>query len=268
MQDECITIRLGLSGLRVLGHKETQRQIIVEVEYRAASANCPRCGAESAKVHDRRQQSKQDRRLWDKAVFLILHKRRFRCPRCRKVFTEADPVCRARRRSSLRFREYLAQEAMHQTIRHVASKERVGEALVRRCLTDEARRLLDVPEQFSSARILGVDEFSIRKGQVYDTAIMDIEHKRVVGVVSGRGQKEVEGFLGRLPGAETVEVAVIDMHEPFRQAVEMSLPGARIVVDKFHVLRHVHHALEQVRLSLQSEVRKGKLYRISVAKGF
>lgn len=41
------------------------------------------------------------------------------------------------------------------------------------------------------------------------------------------------------------------MHEPFRQAVEMCLPQAKVVVDKFHVLIHVHQALDQVRTSLQ-----------------
>jgi transposase len=43
----------------------------------------------------------------------------------------------------------------------------------------------------------------------------------------------------------------MDMHEPFRQAVEMCLPQAKVVVDKFHVLIHVHQALDQVRTSLQ-----------------
>lgn len=262
MQDDCITIALGLPEVRVVREEETEQQIMVEVGYRAESAPCPRCGQRTPKVHSVNRQWKRDRRLWDKPVFLVLHKRRFRCLGCRKVFTEPDPLFGGRRRSSKRFREHLGREALYQTVRHVAHKEGVGESLVRRCVTEEAKRLLGVPEKPPPARVLGLDEFSIRKGQVYDTAIMDIENKQILGVVSGHRQEEVQGFLEHLPEPEKVEVVVMDMHEPFRQAVELCLPQAKVVADKFHVLLHVHKALDQVRSSLQPQRgKKGELFR-------
>jgi transposase len=262
VRDHCITIDLGLPGVRVIREEETEREIRIEVEYRARSALCPRCGKTSSKVHSARFQNKQDRRLWEKPVFLILRKRRFRCLSCGKVFTEPDPVCGARRRTSRRFREYLGQEALRQPVRHVAKKEEVGEALVRRCVTEEARRLLEAPHELSPARVLGLDEFSVKKGQVYDTAVVDLEQRQVMGVVSGHRQGEVAAFFDALPQPERVEVVVMDMHEPFRQAVELCLPQARVVADKFHVLAHVHRALDQVRSSLQPQRgRKGELFR-------
>ena len=161
MRDDCITIALGLPEVRVVREEETEEGITVEIEYRAETAPCPRCGRRTPKVHSTGCQRKRDRRLWDKPVYLVLRKRRFRCVRCRKVFTEPDPVCEARRRSSRRFRGQLGEEALHQTVRHVARKEGVGEGLVRRCVTDLARRLLKVPDKPSIARVLGLDEFSI-----------------------------------------------------------------------------------------------------------
>lgn len=262
VQDDCITIELGLPELRVIGMEEGEQQIIVEVQYKAIRSACPSCGQKSSKVHSVSKQYKQDRRIWDKVVYLVLCKRRLRCLGCRKVFSEPDPVFGARRRSSRRFREHLGREAIHQTIRHTARKERVGEGLVRRCLTEEAERLLGGATTPQSSRVLGLDEFAVKKGQVYDTAVMDIEHKWVLGVVSGRGQKEVEGFLDRLPSAEAVEAVVIDMHEPYRQAIQMSLPRAKVVADKFHLLSHVHQALEQVRIDLQRKSgKKRELFR-------
>ena len=56
---------------------------------------------------------------------------------------------------------------------------------MRRCVTEGARRLLEAPAKPPPARIFGLDKFSIRKGQVYDTAVADLEHKRAMGVVSG-----------------------------------------------------------------------------------
>ena len=138
----------------------------------------------------------------------------------------------------------------------------MGEGLVRRCLTEEAQRLLQVSKKPCPSHILGLDEFSVRKGQVYDTAIMDLERRQVVGVVSGHRQEGVAAFFSTLPEPEKVKVAVMDMHEPFRQAVELCLPQAKVVADKFHVLVHVHRALDQVRTSLQPQQgKKGELFR-------
>lgn len=262
MPDDCITVALGLSELRVIQHKETEYEITVEVEYRAKSAVCSYCGEEAFRVHSRNPQIKRDRRLWDKPVYLVLHKRRFRCTGCKRVFTEADPVFGSRRRTSQRFRRYLGQEAIEQPVRHVARKEDVGETLVRRCVTEEARRLLGALQWAPPARVIGLDEFSIKRRQVYDTAVVDLERKRVMGVVSGRRRTEVADFFTSMPEPERVRVVVMDMHEPYRQAVELCLPGACVVVDKFHVLMHVHRALDQVRSSLQPQRgKKGELFR-------
>jgi transposase len=262
VRDDCITIALGLPEVRVTGEKETATEIAVEVEYRAKEVTCPRCRHRTSKVHSVNVQTKRDRRLWDKPVHLLLRKRRFRCLSCGKVFTEPDPVCGTRRRTSQRFRRELGQKAIDQPVRHVARKEEVGEALVRRCVTEEAKRLLEAPDKPPPVRILGLDEFSIRKGQVYDTAVADLERRRVMGVVSGHRQGEVASFFDTLPMPEQVQVVVMDMYEPFRQAVELCLPGARVVADKFHVLMHVHQALAQVRSSLQPlQGKKGELFR-------
>jgi len=58
--------------------------IEVQVRARKESAACPRCGQESAKVHDSRQRVKRDIQLRRHQVYLILHKRRFCCATCRK----------------------------------------------------------------------------------------------------------------------------------------------------------------------------------------
>jgi len=111
-------------------------------------------------------------------------------------------------------------------------KEGVSETLVRGCVTEEARRLLGAAASAEVPRVLGLDEFSIRRGQVYDTAIVDLERKAVIGVVSGHRQQEVADFFTALPNADGARVVVMDMHEPYRQAVALCLPQARVVVDK------------------------------------
>jgi transposase len=92
VRDDCISVRLGMPELRVLWQEELRDRFEVRVMYRREAVECPRCGEITAKEHDRREQRKQDRRLRDKPVYLMLLKRRFRCHRCGKVFTEPDEV--------------------------------------------------------------------------------------------------------------------------------------------------------------------------------
>jgi transposase len=258
VQDDCITVALGLPELRILWQKELEDHFEVTVIYRGEEATCPRCGEVSTKEHDRRQQHKRDRRLRDKGVFLILMKRRFRCLWCGKVFTEPDEVFGPWRRSSYRFREHLGQEALHQTVKRVAEKERVGEGLVRRCVAEEIGRRLGARERAETPELIGLDEFSVSGRRLYHTAICNLVKGEVMEVVEGQGRQRVEEYLDKLPQPERVKGVVMDMHEPFRQAVQMCLPQAKVVVDKFHLIRHINGALDKVRSRLQGGNRRGR----------
>ena len=258
MQDDCIAIRLGLPELKILEQREFDNCIEAAVVYRRDEVTCPRCGKVTTKVHDRRRQNKQDRRLRDKAVFLTLIKRRFRCLWCSKVFTEPDEVFGPRRRSSYRFREYLGQEALHQTVRRTAGKEKVGEGLVRRCIAEGIGRMLKIGEVTETPEFIGLDEFSVSGRRLYHTAICNLVKREVMEVVEGRGKQRVEEYLDSLSDPGMVKGVAMDMHEAFRQAVRMCLPRARIVVDKFHLVRHINGALDRVRSRLQGGNRRGR----------
>ena len=258
MQDDCIAVALGLPQLKILWQKELKGHFEVTVIYRRKGTVCPRCGRVTTKEHDRRPQLKQDRRLRDKVVFLTLMKRRFRCLWCGKVFTEPDEVFGSRRRSSHRFREYLGQEALYQTVKRTARKEKVGEGLVRRCVAEEIGKRLGAREVEEIPEFIGLDEFSVSGRRLYHTAICNLVEGEVMEVVEGQGRQKVEEYLDSLPDPERVKGVAMDMHEPFRQAVQMCLPQAKVVVDKFHLIRHVNRAIDKVRSRLQGGNKKGK----------
>jgi len=194
-----------LPQLRILKQEELEGHFEVTVIYRRKGAVCPRCGMTITKEHDRRPQHKQDRRLRDKVVFLMLMKRRLRCLWCGKVFTEPDKVFGPRRRSSRRFRKYLGQEALHQTVRRTAHKERVGEGLVRRCVAEEVGRRLETKGVTETPQLIGLDEFSVSRRRLYHTAICNLEKGEVMEVVEGQGRQKVEEYLDSLPDSERVK---------------------------------------------------------------
>ena len=243
MQGDRISIELRLPGVKVLEVKEEAHWIEVVGQYRAQEADCPRCGRPTWQVHQWHLQRKRDAKLWKKVVWLALWKRRFRCRHCQKVFTEPDPACGSRRRTTRRLRETVAGWANEATVRAVARVEGISEGLVERSWV-EKHSVVAPPAR--PHVFLGLDGFCVRKPGRMWTGMWDLETKDSVAFVPGERQADVQRMLERHASRATVRAVSIDLSETLRQAVELVLPDAAIVADKFHVVALAGRALHEV----------------------
>ena len=243
MQTERITVEVQLAGLAVLGVRETAYGIDIGVRYASDTAACPACGQQTRQVHQWRQQRKQDLELWEKPAYLLLWKRRFRCRPCRKVFTEDDPICGRRRRTTCRLRRRLGHEAEDVTVRTAARWHQVSEGLVQRSWLEahSAVRTAAMPHVY-----LGLDGFCVRRpGQMW-TGLWDLQTCDPVAVVPGERIRDTQAMLELHASRATVRAVSIDLSEAYRQAVQRALPYADVVADKFHVIALASWALREV----------------------
>lgn len=103
-------------------------------------------------------------------------------------------------------------------------------------------------------RVLGVDEISVRKGhQQYALVLTDLERRCVLEVFDNRLQETFEAWLSGLEKQEkrAIKVVSMDMWNPYRYAVQKELPWAKIVADRFHVVKQLNHQLNLLRRNLQ-----------------
>lgn len=264
-EQEGIVVPLDLGALRILKqHLQEDGSIEVEVIATTNRANCPHCQRVSVKVHDTRPRRKCDIPLRGHRIVLVLLKRRFRCLTCRRSFTEADQACARRQRTTKRLREHIGQQARSRPVSHVAAEMKVGPRLVQTCLEEVAqvelakRHLsLDETAPLPTPRYLGIDEFARRKGHRYDTILCDLDARQVLEISAGRTKDEVSHLLERLSACDAVEAVSMDMSTTFREAVQLTLPHARIVADHFHVIQHVGKALKKV-ISRHTKREKSK----------
>ena len=256
-----ITVELALPNLIVERQVEQGQTVTVEVRFRCQERRCPRCGRLTGHVHQYHDQLKQHKSLWGKRILLLLRKRRFRCVGCGQVFMESEEVCGWRRRCTKALREYVAQESLTRSVKAVARREGVSEALVRRAFREMAHRELDGPQ--TAPRTLALDEVSVGPQQGYLTVLYAPKRRQVMGLHQGRTQEAAEVLLSGLAEGERVEAVVMDMTEPYRQAVHVCCPHAVIVADKFHVLRHVLAYVDRVRATVQEQT-KGKGARLEL----
>ncbi len=244
MLTNAITVELRLPGLVVLEALETGDRIEVATEYADEEAVCPRCQQPTWRVHQRRRQRKRDSELWGKPVWIVLWKRRFRCRPCRYVFTEEDPACGRRRRTTRRLRGEVAVQAQEATVKAVSRWHSVSEGLVQRSWL-ETYAAVAAPAK--PHVLLGLDGFCVRRPGVMWTGLWDLQTHTAVAVMKGERSIDVQRLLERHASRDSVKAIAMDLTEAGRQAVQMALPQSLIVADKFHVVALVHRALQEVR---------------------
>jgi transposase len=113
---------------------------------------------------------------------------------------------------------------------------------------------------------LGVDETSTKKGRHYVTLVVDMDEHRVIHVVSGKGKGTIaalkEHLAGKGVGAAQIEEVSMDLSPAYIAGVAEYFPKAQITFDRFHVVKLLNEAMDQVRKSerAQHEALKGHKY--------
>ncbi|MCA1709130.1 MAG: ISL3 family transposase, partial [Actinobacteria bacterium] len=221
---------------------------VLEVSVRSTRRPaCHHCGSIAVTGHGRNQRRIRDRSCRYPCV-LVWSQRRMKCDDCGRTFRERHPEVAGRRAVTERFRRRLFERACNEPFTDVAAGEsvscyRVLEAFEHHCV-DVDRGPVEPP------RVLAIDESAFKKRFMFHTVFSDPERGYVFDLVEGRHKGAVFGGLMKLEPqvSAAIETVVMDLHWPFRQAVEEFLPDARIVADKFHVLRSVDTAAAKVRI--------------------
>ena len=98
---------------------------------------------------------------------------------------------------------------------------------------------------------MGVDEKSIAKGHKYESLVYDMDAGTVELVWDDRGRESLENYFRQFLRKELDEIQAVamDMGDPYIAATKKHVPEAekKIVSDRFHVMRHVLKAVDEVR---------------------
>ena len=206
---------------------------------------CPLGGVPSRRIHSRYRRRALDLPWFSWPVQLIVQARRFFCdsPECeRRIFAEPFPKALGRyARQTQRTKDSLLE------LSHCSSAEmavRVAKLLGFVTSPDSLIRL----QRFESfpaifPRVLGVDEFALRKGRTYGTLMVDLERRVPVDIFEGIAAKDLATWLQNHP---QVEVLARDRAWAYRLAGQTALPQAQQVADRFHLLQNVSLALKDL----------------------
>lgn len=214
---------------------------------------CPKCATKCSTIYDHVNVKIKDAPIRNKGAILVIRKRRFRCKNCKLIFRE--PVHGI-------FKRYRTTQRLRSHIRWCASKFMNLKEVQKHCLCSAWLVQKSYYEQIELElrktknpwpKTIGIDEHSFlrnskKKRVDFVTVFIDYTNKRMKEVVLGKAigdllSSPIKGIEGR----ENVKNVILDLSPTFKSFALDFFPKARLIADKFHVVKLMHPLIHELR---------------------
>lgn len=172
-----------------------------------------------------------------KRVGLIIKRQRYRCRDCEETVFENLPDMDVNRSVTNRLIDWIQEASLEKTVRNIFN-DHVAE--------------LEAQTDLRTPKWLGIDEVHLLLN--YRCVITDVENKSVIDILRKRNKDMVISYLSKLKDIDKIELVAMDMWNPYKSAVNSVIPHAKIVIDKFHVVKLANEALEKIRKANRKNV--------------
>ena len=236
--------------------RDDSASVHLDAHGRKRSGRCPGCGKTSTQLHSRYLRRPADLPSSGGCVRVNLEVRRFYCVNAacaRRTFAERMPELlepwarRTRRLASAQARVGVALggQAGARLLPHLGMP--VSGATLLRLVRRLPLPLVQPP------RVVGVDDWALRRGQTYGTIVVDLERHRVVDLLPDRQAETVAAWLRAQP---TIEVVARDRSTEYARAITMAAPRAVQVADRWHLLHNVRQMLQRWLQGVHTQLRR------------
>lgn len=226
---------LGLKDICLESVERQNKELHINISMYQRRHKCPRCGEITSKVHDYRVQRIKDISAFGEATIIYLRKRRYACLTCGKRFYEDVSFLPRYYRMTNRLIAYII-ESLRQvgSIKNVAKAVNLSEPTVARVFDHIEYKNKKLPT------VVGIDEFKGNAdGEKFQCIITDPENKKVLDILPNRKTDDLCKYFLGYKDRKNVKFVVMDMSGPYRSLAITLFPHAKIIVDRYHVVRQV-----------------------------
>ena len=258
-QEELFRIALGLEKpwyIKTIDFKVEEKQLDLHIDFDSGSKfPCPSCGRSCCHVHDTIERTWRHLNFFQFKTYLHCRVPRTECEGC-GVKQVKVPWARKSSGFTLLMDSMIVILAQHMPAKTVADIIGEHDTRIWRVLehyVQEARS----NEDFSNVHSVGVDETSRAKGHNYISVFVDLDESRVIHVCEGRDSGTVTSFKHDYEAhkglAGDVDNFCCDMSPAFISGIESNFENAAITFDRFHVMKLMNEAVDQVRREEQAD---------------
>lgn len=229
----------------ILYKKETTDKVDIIAMSNKSSCKCPSCGVTSTAKH-----SRYTRKIIDgsfdgipREVLLIV--RKFKCNNSgcsQKIFTERLDFVSPYGRKSNKLIEFITLLAL------ITSAEKVSKIMSKLGVKLSNHTVLRIINKLPQSPVLnskdiiniGIDDFALKKGNLYGTIICNLDTKQIIDVLPSRTKEELSKWLQQYPN---IRVVSRDGSQSYAAAITETVPRAIQVSDKFHLIKNLLEAV-------------------------
>ena len=245
--------QLKLKAHTVTKVEETERYMIIHIDRLGGRMlRCGVCRQRCRNVHSvRKAREWRDLSMRKLPLKLRYRPRRVECPRCGlrvEDFPWAEPWARVTTALSNAVARLARELSWQGTARQYGLNWKSVATIVKRAVQYGLRHRKRPP-----VHVIGIDEVSRRKGQVYLTVVYDLERRVLLWVGDERTEEAVKPFFTKEMGprrCRTLQVVCMDMWAAYANLVREHAPNAQILFDRFHIVKHLNEAVDAVRRDL------------------
>ena len=242
---------LRLKGMKITGYgfDNRDRELHLAVKPYKNGCCCPECGRRARIVRQTTELRRwEDLSLMGMKTLLWYAPKEIQCPTHGRV-QEKIPWAPAYSRITYRLEwricalcQIMTQKAAARILRMPAST-----------LSDLLHRIITRVRHGHRIRglvSLGVDEIAFCKGHKYATLVYDLDRARVLWVGQGKGRESIDRFFNEVLSRgqkSRIVWASCDMSRAYTEAIKHHCPNATLVIDRFHVVKALNGAVDEVR---------------------
>ncbi|WP_347089987.1 transposase [Streptococcus parasanguinis] len=274
-----ITNLLGIKdkNIKILDYLDagTHKEVIAKLDY--AAPKCPHCLGQMAKYDFQKESKIPYLECAGYKTLIRLRKRRFRCKVCGKMAVSETSLVKKNHQISAIVNQKITQKLIEKVpMTTIAESLSVSTSTVIRKLKEFKFKtdLSFLPTHMSW------DEYSFKKGKMSFIA-QNFDSRKIVAILDGRTQVTIRNHFLRYSRQvrSHVKIITMDMFSPYydiarklrfrisrlrlKQSPQtVSLPCAKIVLDRFHIIQHLSRAMSRVHVQIMNQFdRKSHEYK-------
>lgn len=246
---------MGIRGYRKVSEKFENGGMTVTIVQDRETCRCPQCQSANVILKGGVWRRFRGIPIGRKPVWIRFRVPRMQCRDCGALRQAALGFAEPRVSYVKAFGRYVLELADRMTIRDVAEHLGISWDVVKEIVKANLKRNFAKP-RLKDLRQIAIDEISIGAGHRYLTIVLDLASGAVVYVGRGKGGDALTDFWKRLrsSGAK-IEAVGMDMSPAYLAAVTANLRGAKIIFDRFHVMKLMNDALSDMRRALYRDIK-------------
>lgn len=270
-------IKYFIKNYRVKDTKEWLNKGVVEIylekDDKTVPMSCSVCGSKLKAKRGNHKMKIKHLPIFNLDCYLIFDRQKADCPKCKKARSEeVEFLAKETPHLSKEYSWWLGRLSEISTVSRVA--ELTGNDQNTLWRVDYDRLVLMLQNyKIPDVKRISVDEVHARskkrfsresRNKQYFTVVSDLDTGRVIWVSDNREKEALDQFY-KLLGPERCEqitVVAMDQFNGYKASTEEFCPKAKVVWDRFHLMRNFENALNEERKWLleDREIRKSTMY--------